>query len=113
MQGHLSCLEASHHKSLLLLPLQAVYTVLREAEYRSTYPLPYWNVPLLRWAVPRQRRCTAALATVNSTLDSLISKCKQLVAEEDQEFGEEFVGKQVRLNFRPQSGHPAKVLCPI
>ena len=87
--------------------------MLREAEYRSTYPLPYWNVPLLRWAVPRQRRCTAALATVNSTLDSLISKCKQLVAEEDQEFGEEFVGKQVRLNFRPQSGHPAKVLCPI
>lgn len=74
--------------------IEAVYTVLREAEYRSTYPLPYWNVPLLRWAVPRQRRCTAALATVNSTLDSLISKCKQLVAEEDQEFGEEFVGKQ-------------------
>jgi len=58
---------------------QAVYTVLREAEYRSTYPVPYWNLAPLRWAVPRQRRCTAALAVVNQALDALISKCKRLV----------------------------------
>ena len=56
-----------------------MYTVLREAEYRSTAFVPYWNVPLLRWLVPRQRRCTAALAVVNQALDALISKCKRLV----------------------------------
>ncbi len=30
---------------LLLLGSQAVYTVLREAEYRSTFPIAYWNIP--------------------------------------------------------------------
>ena len=59
--------------------MQAVYTVLREAEYRSTYPLPYWNVPLLRWLVPRQRRCQEALRLINATLDSLIAESKRLV----------------------------------
>ena len=59
--------------------MQAVYTVLREAEYRSTYPLPYWNVPLFRLIVPRQRRCQAALQTINRTLDSLIAKSKRVV----------------------------------
>ena len=53
--------------------------MLREAEYRSTAFVPYWNVPLLRWLVPRQRRCTAALVIVNQALDALISKCKRLV----------------------------------
>lgn len=37
------------------------------------------QVPLLRWLVPRQRRCTEAMVTVNATLDQLINKCKQLV----------------------------------
>ena len=60
--------------------MQAVYTVLREAEYRSTYPLPYWKAPLLRLIVPRQRRCQAALATINRTLDSLIAKSKRVVS---------------------------------
>ena len=73
---------------------QAVYTSLREAEYRSTAFIPYWNVPLLRAIVPRQRRCTAALKIVNVTLDGLIQRCKDLVEEEDQEFVEEFVGKK-------------------
>jgi beta-ring hydroxylase len=31
--------------------IKAVYTTLREAEYRSTYPLPYWNFPPLRLLV--------------------------------------------------------------
>ena len=53
---------------------QAVYTALREAEYRSTAFIPYWNVPLLRAIVPRQRRCTEALKVINSTLDGLIAK---------------------------------------
>lgn len=74
--------------------IQAVYTALREAEYRSTYPIPYWNVPLLRSVVPRQKRCTEAMAIVNTTLDQLINKCKQLVETEDEQFTEEFVGKR-------------------
>ena len=56
-----------------------MYTALREAEYRSTSPIPYWNLPLLRALVPRQRRCTEAMITVNATLDQLINKCKRLV----------------------------------
>ena len=56
-----------------------MYTTLREAEYRSTFPIPYWNFPPLRWIVPRQRACTDALVIVNDTLDELILKCKQLV----------------------------------
>lgn len=71
-----------------------MYTSLREAEYRSTAFVPYWNIPLLRAIVPRQRRCTAALKIVNATLDGLIQRCKDLVEEEDQEFVEEFVGKR-------------------
>ena len=67
---------------------------MREAEYRSTAFVPYWNVPLLRAIVPRQRRCTEALKVVNATLDGLIQRCKDLVEEEDQEFVEEFVGKK-------------------
>ena len=58
---------------------QAVYTALREAEYRSTAFIPYWNVPLLRAVVPRQRRCTEALKVINSTLDGLIAKSQRLV----------------------------------
>lgn len=53
--------------------------MLREAEYRSTYPLPYWNLALLRWLVPRQRRCQDALRLINTTLDSLIAESKRLV----------------------------------
>lgn len=73
--------------------IKAVYTALREAEYRSTYPIPYWNVPFLRWIVPRQRACTEALVLINDTLDELISKCKRLVEEEDEEFVEEFLSE--------------------
>lgn len=67
---------------------------MREAEYRSTAFVPYWNIPLFRAIVPRQRRCTEALKIVNATLDTLIQRCKDLVEEEDQEFVEEFVGKK-------------------
>lgn len=36
--------------------LQAVYSVLKEAEHRSTFYLPYWDLPLASALVPRQRR---------------------------------------------------------
>lgn len=42
--------------------------------------LTHMQVPLLRWLVPRQRRCTQAMQIVNTTLDQLISKCKRLVS---------------------------------
>ena len=73
--------------------IKAVYTTLREAEYRSTYPIPYWNFPPLRALVPRQRECTAALQIISDTLDELIAKCKKLVEDEDQEFVEEFLSR--------------------
>lgn len=73
--------------------IQAVYTVLREAEYRSTYPIPYWNFAPLRAIVPRQRQCEDALKIVSDTLNELIQKCKKLVEEEDEEFVEEFLSK--------------------
>ncbi|KAK9864574.1 hypothetical protein WJX84_006344 [Apatococcus fuscideae] len=84
--------------------IKAVYTTLREAEYRSTAFIPYWNFAPLRAIVPRQRRCTEALGIVNTTLDGLISKCKRLVDEEDQEFQEEFLGGQGSL-------HPSLLAC--
>lgn len=60
--------------------IQAVYTALREAEYRSTAFVPYWNIAPLRWLVPRQRACGRALKVINATLDGLIEKCQRLVS---------------------------------
>eukprot|EP00967_Tisochrysis_lutea_P010027 scaffold11620_cov19-Tisochrysis_lutea.AAC.4 len=37
-----------------LLCLQAVYGVLKEAEHRSTFYIPYWNIPITKYIVPRQ-----------------------------------------------------------
>eukprot|EP00879_Flechtneria_rotunda_P004614 GHRR01004870.1.p1 GENE.GHRR01004870.1~~GHRR01004870.1.p1 ORF type:complete len:511 (+),score=151.20 GHRR01004870.1:254-1786(+) len=74
--------------------ITAVYTALREAEYRSTAPIAYWNFPPARWLVPRQRRCQEALKIINECLDGLVAKCRQLVDEEDQEFEEEFLSEQ-------------------
>lgn len=67
--------------------------MLREAEYRSTALIPYWNFPPAKYLVPRQRKCTEALEVINETLDELIAKCKALVMEEDQEFVEEFLSE--------------------
>lgn len=73
--------------------IQAVYTTLREAEYRSTYPIPYWNFPPMQWLVPRQRQCLAALDVISDTLDELIAKCRKLVEENNEEFVEEFLSR--------------------
>lgn len=74
--------------------IQAVYTALREAEYRSTAPIAYWNLPPARWIVPRQRRVTEALKIVNETLDTLIARAKALVEEEGRDFEEEFLSER-------------------
>lgn len=34
--------------------MQAVYGVLKEAEHRSTFYIPYWDLPLADKLVPRQ-----------------------------------------------------------
>mmetsp|Transcript_16455 Transcript_16455/g.53748 ORF Transcript_16455/g.53748 Transcript_16455/m.53748 type:complete len:622 (+) Transcript_16455:64-1929(+) len=73
--------------------IKAVYTVLREAEYRSVAVFPYWKVELLRQIVPRQRRCTEALVVINDTLDELIAECKRMVEAEDEEFYEEYLNE--------------------
>jgi hypothetical protein len=64
---------------------QAVYGVLKEAEHRSTCYLPYWNFPLARYAVPRQRKFHADLDVINSCLDNLIAGAKAGRSEEDIE----------------------------
>ncbi|KAG2433939.1 hypothetical protein HYH02_012484 [Chlamydomonas schloesseri] len=74
--------------------IQAVYTLLREVEHRSTAPIAYWNIPGIQFVVPRQKRCQEALLLVNECLDGLIDKCKKLVEEEDVEFGEEFLSER-------------------
>ena len=55
---------------------QAVYTVLREAEDRSTAPIPVWQIPIWKDVSPRQRKVSAALDLINETLDNLIAICK-------------------------------------
>ena len=72
--------------------IQAVYTALREAEYRSTAFVPYWKLAPLRWLVPRQRACGEALVVINATLDGLIEKCQKLVSEEGERGGRTGVG---------------------
>ena len=86
--------------------IKAVYTVLREAEYRSVTFIPYWKVPPLRWLVPRQKACQDALIVVNDTLNMLIERTKKIVEEEDEEFVEEYMSKADPsiLNFLIASG---------
>mmetsp|Transcript_57565 Transcript_57565/g.182302 ORF Transcript_57565/g.182302 Transcript_57565/m.182302 type:complete len:453 (-) Transcript_57565:662-2020(-) len=72
--------------------IKAVYTVLRESEYRSVTIVPYWNTPL-KWIVPRQRRCIESLKVINDTLNVLVADCKKMVDDDGLEFGEEFLNE--------------------
>jgi hypothetical protein len=56
-----------------------------EAEHRSTFYIPYWNVPLLRAIVPRQRAFAADMAVINATLDGLITNARETRSEDDYE----------------------------
>ena len=77
--SHWTCNWLSGSSTGCHIALQAVYTALREAEHRSTAFLPYWNLPLAKVVIPRQRRCQEAMGIINSTLDGLVAKCQQLV----------------------------------
>ena len=67
------------------VPCQAVYGVLKEAEHRSTFYIPYWNLPGAALLVPRQRRFRADLAVINECLDGLIAQAKRTRQADDAE----------------------------
>ncbi|KAG6735620.1 hypothetical protein POTOM_061741 [Populus tomentosa] len=56
--------------------VEAVYTVLREAEDRSVAPIPIWEIPIWKDISPKQKKVAAALKLINDTLDDLIAICK-------------------------------------
>ncbi|XP_065853210.1 protein LUTEIN DEFICIENT 5, chloroplastic [Euphorbia lathyris] len=74
--------------------VEAVYTLLREAEDRSVSPIPTWDIPIWKDISPRQRKVTVALKLVNDILDELIAVCKRMVDEEELEFNEDYMNEQ-------------------
>ena len=56
--------------------IKAVYNVLREAEHRSTFYFPYWNIPFNELVVPRQKAFQADLKVINDTLNALIKQAQ-------------------------------------
>nr|KJB82186.1 hypothetical protein B456_013G180200 [Gossypium raimondii] len=74
--------------------VEAVYTVLREAEDRSVSPIPTWEIPIWKDLSPRQRKVTEALKLINDVLDDLIATCKRLVEEEELQFSDEYMNEQ-------------------
>ncbi|XP_057515402.1 protein LUTEIN DEFICIENT 5, chloroplastic [Amaranthus tricolor] len=74
--------------------VEAVYTVLREAEARSTAPIPVWEIPIWKDVSPRLKKVNAALKLVNDTLNDLIAICKRMVEEEELQFHEEYMNEQ-------------------
>uniref|UniRef100_A0A1D1XUF9 Protein LUTEIN DEFICIENT 5, chloroplastic n=1 Tax=Anthurium amnicola TaxID=1678845 RepID=A0A1D1XUF9_9ARAE len=74
--------------------VEAVYTVLREAEMRSVSPIPTWEIPIWKDVSPRQKKATAALKLINDTLDGLIAICKRIVEQEELQFHEEYMNEQ-------------------
>lgn len=74
--------------------VEAVYTVLREAEDRSVAPIPFWEIPIWKDISPKLKKVNAALKLVNKTLDDLIEICKKLVDEEELQFHEEYMNEQ-------------------
>lgn len=65
--------------------IQAVYGVLKEAEHRSTFYIPYWNIPISKYVVPRQIAFNKDLKVINQCLDELIQLAKDTRSEDDIE----------------------------
>nr|AIX87527.1 P450 carotenoid beta-ring hydroxylase [Lycium ruthenicum]QDZ37645.1 CYP450 protein [Pogostemon cablin] len=74
--------------------VEAVYTVLREAEDRSVSPIPVWEIPIWKDISPKLKKVNAALKLINDTLDDLISTCKRMVDEEELQFHEEYMNEK-------------------
>ncbi|KAL6784303.1 CYP97A6 [Auxenochlorella protothecoides x Auxenochlorella symbiontica] len=65
--------------------IKAVYSVLKEAEHRSTFYLPYWDLPLASLVVPRQRRFQRDIQVLNECLDELIEQARRISEPEEIE----------------------------
>jgi hypothetical protein len=67
--------------------IKAAYACLKEAEHRSTFLLPYWNVPILGQGhtsiVPRQREFAAHLDVLNDKLEEMITLARSFKNQED------------------------------
>ncbi|CAA3022852.1 LUTEIN DEFICIENT 5, chloroplastic [Olea europaea subsp. europaea] len=74
--------------------VEAVYTVLREAEDRSVAPIPFWEIPIWKDISPKLKKVNVALKLINDTLDDLIAICKRMVDEEELNFHEEYMNEQ-------------------
>jgi hypothetical protein len=70
---------------LLLLPLLLPGSPDPLPPRRSTFYIPYWDLPGASVLVPRQRRFRADLAVINSCLDELIASAQRTRQEEDAE----------------------------
>lgn len=58
---------------------------MKEAEHRSTFYFPYWDIPGASVVVPRQRVFRADLAVINDCLDELIQKAEETKEDQDIE----------------------------
>lgn len=67
------------------LSAAAAAAAVAEAEHRSTFYIPYWNVPLLRALVPRQRQFAADIKVINECLDQLILLARAQSVQLDEE----------------------------
>lgn len=74
---------------VILCLVQAVYTVLREAEDRSVAPIPVWEIPIWKDISPKLKKVNAALKLINDTLDDLIALCKVIY----------LFGSEINLNY--------------
>ena len=63
--------------------IQAVYRVLREAEHRSTFYFPYWNIPGASYLVPRQIMFRQDMEAINGTLNQLIAAAQATAQSTD------------------------------
>lgn len=70
---------------MLLFCINPSLLLLAEAEHRSTFYIPYWNVPLLRAIVPRQVQFARDMAVINDCLDSLIASARAVAESLDEE----------------------------
>jgi cytochrome P450 len=65
--------------------ISAVYNCLQEAAHRSTFYVPYWNLPFATMIVPRQREFKKNMGIINDTLNDLIKKAQQFEGTDDLE----------------------------
>ncbi len=63
--------------------IKAVYNTLREAEHRSTFYVPYWNIPGADLVVPRQIAFKRDMAVISETLQQLITRAQQTASVSD------------------------------